>query len=141
MKQNIKQILKDYYKNENIEQSKITKIASFYKNYLKDQNNQDCDENPDDFLKEFVSHFPLFGLTEAFKKFKENQELQDHEERAVITFANTFTTSTLNEAVIRSKCQDKELQKSCEQPSEIVADSSEDSYKKAISEAEYHTLI
>ena len=55
----------------------------------------------------------------------------------MITFANTFTTSTLNEAVIRSKCQDKELQKSCEQPSEIVADSSENSYKKAISEAEY----
>ena len=35
MKLNIKQILKEYYKNENIEQSKIIKITSFYENYLK----------------------------------------------------------------------------------------------------------
>ena len=70
------------------------------------------DENtPDKFFEDLFSRFPLFGLSSAFRKFQTKEELLDHEEQAIINFANKFTTCTLNESVIEARTEDTKLKK------------------------------
>ena len=47
--------------------------------------------------------FPFFGLKSAFKKFQTLADLEEYEERAVINFANTFTSVSLSPAVVGEK--------------------------------------
>ena len=47
------------------------------------------------FQESLLSRFPLYGLSSAFKKFQTNEEIEPFEEKAVINFANKFTTCTL----------------------------------------------
>ena len=53
--------------------------------------------------EEVLSKFKIFGLTKAFKKFQTNEELTGCEEKAVINFANTFTSVSLNPATVGKK--------------------------------------
>ena len=57
----------------------------------------------------FINRFCLFGLSAAFKKFQSKEDLLEHEERAVITFADRFTTCTLNKHSLASRTDDKTL--------------------------------
>ena len=58
-----------------------------------------------------LSKFPLFGISTAFLKFQTNEKLLEHEENAIINFANKFTTCTLNQATIESMTDDPNLKK------------------------------
>ena len=66
----IEKALQNYFKDGYVTSSELQKIAEIYHKYLQDENDKETlEENPDDFMQNFVSHFPLFRLTEAFKKF------------------------------------------------------------------------
>ena len=80
----------------------------------------DIDEHSDEFTDDFLQMFKLFGLSSAFKKFQTKEDLLDHEDQAVITFANKFTTCTLNEAMIASKTDDKILKDKAKEVVEII---------------------
>ena len=60
-------------------------------------------------VQEFITKFPLYGVSSIFKKFQRNEDLLHHEELAIINFANKFTTCTLNESVLASKTEDEKL--------------------------------
>ena len=81
--------------------------------------------------------FQLFGLSSAFKKFQTKEDLLEHEEQAVIVFADKFTTCTLNEAVIASKTNDDALKKSAKEVVEIVKKCYIHSHTKSC--RKYHT--
>ena len=53
-----------------------------------------------------LNTFQFFGLKSAFKKFQTLDDLEEYEERAVINFANTFTSVTLSPALVGKKVSD-----------------------------------
>ena len=131
----IRKIIISYHVDGFVGTSEFEKIVQIYQEYLQEEKDFDnYRENPENFVKDFVKHFPLFGLTEAFKKFKTKTQVEEYEEKAVVAFADIFTTSTLNEAVIKSKCQDQRLQQKCDPPS---SDIDNDAFEKALAEAEF----
>ena len=76
IKVDTRKALKNFYQNGYADSSELMKIIKVHKNYLQDQEDyENSQENPEEFVKQFVNHFPLFGLDEAFKKFKTNTEI------------------------------------------------------------------
>ena len=78
---------------------------SLYKIYrqiiqVEEEDEDYVEEHSDRFFDDFLKRFPLYGLSAAFKKFQTKEDLLEHEEKAIIIFANRFTTCTLNEASI-----------------------------------------
>ena len=61
------------------------------------------------WLENVLTQFPLFGISTAFKKFQTHEPLEDFEEKAIVNFANSFTTCTLNAATIADKTEDVDL--------------------------------
>ena len=91
-----------------IEENDAQILHDIFRNIFETDNSQPhIEEGVEDLLK----RFPLFGLSSAFKKFQTKEDLMDHEESAIIKFANKFTTCTLNKSVIEAKTEDKELKK------------------------------
>ena len=66
-------------------------VREFSKSKFKDGK---CD------VEAILRKFKFFGICEAFKKFETKEDLLEHEERAVIKFANKFTTVSLNAATV-----------------------------------------
>ena len=67
-----------------------------------------------------LSKFPLLGISSAFKKFQDSEELLEHEEKAVIRFADKFTTCTLNQATLAAMTEDEELKETSGKLVEIL---------------------
>ena len=122
VKQELRSLLEEYFvKGTVFKEEDAQKLYGIYKdNFEEDVSKTAIDEHSDQFVDDFLRQFPLFGLSKAFKKFQTKEDLLDHEERAIITFANKFTTCTLNEAVIASKTEDKELKNKAADVVEIV---------------------
>ena len=83
-------------------------------------NDSESTKTPNDLSNQLAKHFPFFGLQSAFKKFQTKEKLFDHEEKAVIAFADKFTTCTLNEATLASKTDDEILKKRAKDVKKIV---------------------
>ena len=75
-----------------------------------------------DFQEHLLSRFPLYGLQSAFKKFQTKEDIAPHEEKAVIEFANKFTTCTLNADTIRMRFDEDEMKEKAEQIIKIVSE-------------------
>ena len=104
---------KYFVKKENLEKKDKDIIFKIYEAVLNSKlGSFDVDEHSDQFVEDFLGLFQLFGLSAAFKKFQTKEDLLEHEENAVIAFANKFTTCTLNEAVVASKTEDHQLKRS-----------------------------
>ena len=67
-----------------------------------------------------VSQFPLFGITSAFKTFQTLEKLCEHEEKAIINFADKFTSCTLNRAKLETMTEAEILKKKCDELLDII---------------------
>ena len=119
VKQNLRKVLEAYYVHGKVtKEDEAEKCYKIYRKYFEIDNDQLVTEEM--FVEEFLSRFLLYGISSAFKKFQRKGDLLDHEERAIINFADKFTTCTLNEAVIASKTEDGELKKRSAEVVDIV---------------------
>ena len=83
-----------YNDNTLLKEEHINAIQSFARTKL---SMDDCE------ISEVLKRFVFFGLRQAFKKFESKESLLGFEERAVINFANKFTTVSLNPATVGEK--------------------------------------
>jgi hypothetical protein len=92
MRDKILAVLKSFYVDKTtLSAEHIEAVREFSKSKLKDGK---CD------VEAILRKFKFFGICEAFKKFETKEDLLEHEERAVINFANKFTTVSLNAATV-----------------------------------------
>ena len=113
IKNKIKVALKKIYSQNTSENARKTEkeyVQNFYKNFVQ----KNSDDIPGDKI---LKKFPLYGVVEAFKKFQTKEDLLPHEEAAIISFTNKFTTCTLNKATIESKTNNSVLK---ERSGEVV---------------------
>ena len=139
IKQKLKCVLDSYYVQGNvIEEEDAKKLFELFRNIFETGNSQTLNEEmPDKLFEDFLKRFPLFGLGTAFKKFQTKEDLMEHEERAIINFANKFTTCTLNKHVIEAKTDDKELKNRAADVVNIVRECYIHSHTKSC--RKYHT--
>ena len=123
LKKTIKNVLKDHFVDGLVlNQEKKIAICSFYeKHFETEDENYEIDKDSSMFLEKFIDRFPLYGLSSAFKKFQSNEELFPHEEKAVITFSDKFTTCTLNSATIKEMTDDEDLKAKSDEVIKIVS--------------------
>ena len=69
---------------------------------------------------DILSKFPFYGISSAFKKFQNLERLDEHEEMAVINFANKFTTCTVSPAMIKQMTDHSVLKEKSEKVLDIV---------------------
>ena len=90
------------------------RMKDIFKIILQLENNEQVTSNS------ILLSFPLFGISSAFQKFQSLESLCEHEERAIINFADKFTTCTLNKAKIESMTEDEKLKKKSAELLDIV---------------------
>ena len=135
-------LIKHFVKGETLDGQDTENLKSIHQQVFHTKNEDFIEETSDEFGMEFLNMFKLFGLSSAFKKFQTKEDLLKHEERAVIVFADKFTTCTLNESVIASKTNDKTLKSKASEVIEIVkrcnVHSHTRSCRKYSTECRYH---
>ena len=88
----------------------------------------DPENDQEDIL---LKKFPLFGITSAFKKFQTHEPLLKHEERAIINFADKFTTCTLDKDKVAKLTEDSLLKNQASDVIDIVKEVNKHSHTRA----------
>ena len=121
IKKELGQLLKKHFtNNEHFTDTDYEKLKFIYKELFGQFHINNDNDMLNEELNEFLDMFKLFGLSSAFKKFQTLEELLEYEEKAVIVFADKFTTCTLNEHLIASKTEDNYLKTKAAEVIEIV---------------------
>ena len=120
IKVGIKRLLQLHYNEENGIQGEDFVALEKISDKIFQSDVQQTEKSQNNITNKFVNRFPLFGITTAFKKFQSREKLLEYEEKAVIAFANKFTTCTLNEAVIAAKTDDEVLKRKANDVAQIL---------------------
>ena len=120
IKVGIKRLLQLHYNEENGIQGEDFVALEKISDKIFQSDVQQTEKSQNNITNKFVKRFPLFGITTAFKKFQSREKLLEYEEKAVIAFANKFTTCTLNEAVIAAKTDDEVLKRKANDVAQIL---------------------
>ena len=112
----LKDIVKNKYKDE--EERKESSISESVRNFF--DKLQGVERRAEITSDTILSRFPLYGVSASFTKFQTHENLLEHEEKALIRFADKFTTCTLNQATIESMTDDPSLKNTSAEVRDIV---------------------